>query len=381
MNAEIGAVVGSGNLSNRNQFGNAANPLGAHTYNYCNVATYQNNGGNIPTVYNRASDPWQNFTNANSDVSVANPLGDAQWSIYNDQSSTDAFEECLDPDYNGMAEGGGSNNGAWVDVIKALDLTEYDAYESQIKWQEKKDLYKRLDKNIAYRQSMSTFQNFYDEYSGSNGEKLYTFEKKMEELNDTLVYNDTTIRYQKLMEAQQKLLEVSASQNYESNDKFVKLLLLTTELKGIDSITETEWQTVEHLASSCPLAEGGAVYTARALYTYRDHTVYWDDVELCATVSFFKTEEQNETIQKSEFAKLYYDRGGNSAVINYMFYNGSAGMITLYDLYGREISYAVLQANSKLAVIPLPEIAAGEYIYRITAQYGFATTGKFAVIR
>ncbi len=173
-NGSIGQNAGSINYVNRNSFGSAANSLGARTYNYCSTISpiY------VTSFWYRSTDTWKNDIN---EASTSNNLHKMQLSTA--VASATASVNCENPNYNGLvAGGGGSNTNLWTDVSKALDMTNYPNYEDFLKANDKRDLFTRLATNEAYRNSLTTLDNFYNDYLASEGKKLYDFSKKMEDL-------------------------------------------------------------------------------------------------------------------------------------------------------------------------------------------------------
>lgn len=506
-NADIGKNVGDFTHVNRNSFGYAANPLGAHTYNNCI------SGSTVYTTdfWYRGTDPFQNTVNK---ASTNNPIHEMQNRTAS--NNADVFIECEDANFNGLVTGGGGNTDWWTDALKALDLTNYPDYEDFLKSLEKRDLYSRLDKNMAYRQSLSAFENFYSDYQATDGKKLYESEQIIEEvkkqesealllqrkalqvsfendgnsilaysrqienalnggdtsgaemlrdllyakvaqleatvlkaelaekyngdtakaveelqlekvrkeyeelsrkLTDESNYADTaaitadkleaeqkktayeegrtsldnsfadtldTKMLQKWMEGEQELLELYSQKNYEQNEREIELLQIKAAKQGPDALSEEEWNWVGNLANACPLEQGYAVYTARALYSYIDHTIDYDDIALCEQVGFYKTDETEQdkgAALGAEKANLWYDTKAEVAFIKYEFLPDVSGSVNIYNVMGQPVANRNLEPNSRLAMLHLSNTVSGDYFYVIRSAYGLSVSGKFIVIK
>ncbi len=197
------------------------------------------------------------------------------------------------------------------------------------------------------------------------------------------INNETTIdstAYSQLMQDEQELQSIAANENYEQNEKQLDEIIVQSETQGLDSISMEQWNWIGQLAHSCPLAEGYSVYTARALYEYVNYNIYYDDLELCQQVGFFKTDEEEPLkTQRKEEASLWYDTRGNTALVKYDFLPDVAGEVQIYDVLGQPMATGQLQSNAKLGLLRLPEIASGEYIYKIKARDGYTNTGRFII--
>lgn len=131
--------------------------------------------------------------------------------------------------------------------------------------------------------------------------------------------------------------------------------------------------------SSCPLLEGYAVYQARALWSIWHPEHHFDDVEICESAGYYKSEGEIEKAESKEKARLWYDKKIEKGIVFYHFENEGRGSIEVYSLVGTVVAKQNLEAGVNISLVDLSKLSAGEYIYRIKSESGLVVTNKFII--
>lgn len=91
-------------------------------------------------------------------------------------------------------------------------------------------------------------------------------------------------------------LTIPANTYEQQLEKNISLLYLKYIIEGIDSLSQSDWQSINTIANQCPKTQDYAVFNARGLYQLHDPQMEYDDALLCSSplplISSTATEEQ-----------------------------------------------------------------------------------------
>ncbi|MBK9270459.1 MAG: hypothetical protein IPM48_02590 [Saprospiraceae bacterium] len=91
-------------------------------------------------------------------------------------------------------------------------------------------------------------------------------------------------------------LIISANIYEQQIEKNISLLYLKYVIEGIDSLSQSDWQTINTIANQCPKTQDYTVFNARGLYQLHDPQMEYEDAFLCSSplplISSSATEQQ-----------------------------------------------------------------------------------------
>lgn len=198
---------------------------------------------------------------------------------------------------------------------------------------------------------------------------------------DTLLVENAAISVQKL---------------YESNEKSVTNIFLSTLMKGTNVFTGNQEKTLQAIASQCPWVGGDAVYTARSLYRLIKPKSVFDDDVLCGRDSIPQALQQEESLPEAQaevqpqtvqipLENIEVTVYPNPArdVIHVAFSSQPGGVVEarLLTLQGRSVYHRIFGAMGSNFSLSTEGLSAGMYFLQIYLADQVITTTRIAVIR
>jgi len=198
---------------------------------------------------------------------------------------------------------------------------------------------------------------------------------------DTLLLQNAAISIQKL---------------YDSNEKAVASIFLSSIMKETGSFSSTQEKTLQAIASQCPWVGGDAVYTARSLYKLIKSKSVFDDDVLCGRYIIPEALQQEESLpyalaelkqqpeqSSSENLEVSVYPNPTQDVIHIAFSDQPDGLVEtgLFTLQGRPVdrrTFGVSQSNFSFSTQHLP---AGMYFLQIRIDGQIITTTRIVIIR
>ncbi len=154
-----------------------------------------------------------------------------------------------------------------------------------------------------------------------------------------------------------------ASNIYEQNEKTVNEIYLDYILTH--DLDTTQLDTLEAIASQCPLQGGRAVIGARALYTLKVPTVFEDGI-ICDTIV---NRESGAAIKQTNARSDFYLQP-NPAMEEVTLVFGtqdalqSPDKVTITSMFGQEVATFEIQGTTESITLPLHGIPVGIYLVR-----------------
>jgi hypothetical protein len=368
-------------LNNNNFMGTFNNPSGYRTYNYTDLA-----GLDIAPKIWHNTDPeplynGNNYSSSNPRYNINNVLIDPV-PFY-------TFNTCTGGP-GPWGEGLGipdENNGE----IKDIELINEEIYsntdDAVAKWMEEKELYEKLKSNPDLLTSNPSYQAFYTAKQYEVMAQMTEFEKRLAELSDTTILNDSLIYEMKKASTQSYNEAIISSEVHEMNLQKIQKIYLWLQDNEIENISQEDEYFLNEMYHACPYIAGKAVYVARAIYPLINNEDFVDDLELCNSQGVYKT--SNESIIEdqigngistnnlvyikqnptSESIQLIYDftKNTNNASIELRTINGQ--LIGTYNINPKEHQYT----------IDAIKLSAGMYILQLKTDNNFTKQLKVSI--
>jgi hypothetical protein len=380
----IGKSVGTLNKVNNNYFnaiynnpGNGSQPY--QTFNYTSdlpaALSY------VPRFIYRPNQSQTPFPNGNN---TTNFQLNAFTQIAN---STTGYANCLAGIGGGVSGGVGAGRSVELAEMVAAGYVQFTQFDEVNRWMEKRQLFRELTNDSSLRFESEVLEDFYEEEKQENIGKLHEVDGKLSLAAKALEEELFNEFGEKIFQAKAMNNALVSDKIYEQNEQFVNKVSVFLLENEIEDLPEQDWQHIAELAIACPLVEGTAVYSARALLSLRRHDLFFDDELLCSEQGYFKNIPDISELLKHEsnaqlpqFARLHYIEAEEAAEISYLLQENVAADLHITDAAGRLITVAQLLPNLNSRYVSLNGLAKGTYIYSIRAKNDFFTTGKFLVL-
>lgn len=266
----------------------------------------------------------------------------------------------------------------------ATEEKTYPEFEEVTKWIDERNLYKAVEDNPSAYSGSENIEEFHAAKSVTSVGEFEEYYKLLNTLKDTAIQGDATAMNLRLAELKQRNTSIDANTDYEQNEKNINEIFLNTIAEGNYSFTQAQFSIISDLAYSCPYVAGKAVYLARSLYYTKDHTAYFDDVDICNNVGYNKTEKVSPYDLMIEKVKEYayitpnpIDAYGN---LYYYINAEDEGKIEIADLLGRKVYVQNVSGDKTHVELNLSLLRAGTYFYSIQTTKGFKSSGKVIVV-
>ena len=182
----------------------------------------------------------------------------------------------------------------------------------------------------------------------------------------------------KLNQAKQLNATIAITVVFETNEKSVNDLWLTSQLQQGGNFTESQMDILRNIAAQCPAEGGQAVYRARGLMPTCEQGIYSSDTTDCGGNSLrISNEERTLRVSNDDGIILYPNPAQDILWVNLPpEQSANASLIALTGSIVRE--YSCASGENRLSLSELPN---GIYLCRIQTQKGVLHTYKIVVQR
>ena len=264
-------------------------------------------------------------------------------------------------------------------------------------WLPRKFLYESMYNDTALLDSDSVMHTFYISMDSSDIPRILQSELQNILLTDSATLADTIASggkpsgYADAISRAKYLTNAIPDSNIRAaNYKAMSNIYLNTLVKGIDTFTTGQLDTIAHLAMQCPYTAGDAVYMARSLYAQYDNTVFFDDLVLCTPVVIDSTrmlrvfnnvqDTSAKTSSVSDYILVYPNPAKNIMKVFYSSATNASMTFDLISMMGQKIM-SVPVTNLSTVEIDVSNIADGLYLWKGRAGKVPIQTGKVSIQR
>ncbi len=228
-------------------------------------------------------------------------------------------------------------------------------------WLDKHTFYHYLTEQDSSLTGVPAIKQFRDNARTGNVGKIAQVDKTF---SDTLGFSNADLKNASLMNS-----SISNPDTVEQLYQSVYSIVMNMFGAGNNLPDSAEQIVLKQIAPLCPAKYGTAVYLARALLSQVDTTLYYS--ECGAQIDKNKRAKSIESQQKETTGSSInvYPNPANT-VLNVVstIRNGQIQNICIYNSLGKQVR--CMQLTNSLTVIPVNDLAAGIYFYRITDQSG-----------
>ena len=153
-----------------------------------------------------------------------------------------------------------------------------------------------------------------------------------------------------------------------------------------------EQETIQQLATACPLIAGNGVYRARTLQAMLQPGIHYDDIVICNSQGVYKNglsklqqqldklaKDKSQNIPDGNFIRVYPVPAIDKLSINYSLHNGEKAEFIFYDVLGNKLQTINLSDTKEIETIDLSSYSSGVYTYQYIRE-GYANqAGKIVI--
>jgi hypothetical protein len=150
---------------------------------------------------------------------------------------------------------------------------------------------------------------------------------------------------------------------------------------GSWSLKSEQKSQLESIAALCPLSEGEAFLSARALLSLFEETpVYWNDAVYCQKKSGGRSQEETN-IESKQHLRLYPNPVNESLTIDYDdFPDFAEQKLLITNLYGQVVKDVILKGKRGNKIINVSGLSEGVYYYYVPASGKLLFSGKLIIV-
>lgn len=366
--------IGSASQCESNFFRPVTYPGGVHSYTSQNIST-------SPIFYDNSSNPLLDITSISGNTPPAN---------YLQVIGASSFLTCdiCGTGGSSLMAGGNGEESMLMDEESAesiIDGTIADIYDAPFEmagtWLKERELYKQLDGNPEVTDSVNEYEVFYNEKKHTSVGQVEDLNTKIAFLSDTSHFADTLWFQEKTEEVLQDNAALPGNEVFESNEKRVNELYLTKVLT-MDSIIPEDSTFITHLAYSCPVVEGSAVYKARAIYLTWNSAAIFDDEFYCQARTHKRKLTANKSGENLDYQfSLLPNPAKDFAKLNYHMPSNQDATVSLYNVLGELIIQKPISSNLQSAEINTSVLSQGLYYVKVQQGSAVLYSSKLSVIK
>ncbi|HKK79034.1 MAG TPA: hypothetical protein VJ933_05365 [Phaeodactylibacter sp.] len=177
---------------------------------------------------------------------------------------------------------------------------------------------------------------------------------------------------------------VSTDSTYDTNERFVNELFLSTVAQGYLPDDELDIEQLWSIATQCPLEGGDAVFRARSIYRLFDPLIYFPDDSLCQSDSLelrqpLKAEKQLPALTYRLFPN---PSSGELPHISFSSPLESPATVRFFRISGEEVTTLQLNTGFKSGLATNTPLRPGVYTCIITLNDGKRLpVGRFIMVK
>jgi hypothetical protein len=255
----------------------------------------------------------------------------------------------------------------------ALDSVEYDEFEETVSWMEKQRLFKALSGPDSILLSNTELAQFYNNQLLHYSDELLIVNHLLSTLNDSIIYSDTAMFNMRLQEIEITNNSIGGNNSLELNEKLINQYIIQWHRGELDIHNSADSAFIYNMSNSCPFVNGYGVYKARVLLHAFGNHANLSDKYLCNEVGMYKNgkgvdePEINTALllnQNETEIRVYPNPFDNMLEIECKLDSGTEAVFILYDFVGKEVYRKTLQSATNKAILLIPELSKGVYLYR-----------------
>jgi hypothetical protein len=174
--------------------------------------------------------------------------------------------------------------------------------------------------------------------------------------------------------------ELLAFETWEQYEKAVQNIFLNSIGTGTLALKEEQKRQLENIAALCPLSEGEAVLSARAILSiFETVPTYWNDDEYCK--KGIKPRNQEESLNDTQLhLRLYPNPTDKTLTIDYNdFPTYAAQKILIHNVYGQLIREVKLDGQRGSVDVNVANLSEGIYYYYVPSSSKLLFSGKLVI--
>jgi Secretion system C-terminal sorting domain len=270
----------------------------------------------------------------------------------------------------------------------------YNTYPEISEWLAQKRLFRDLQDDEVAMLANTNLASFYNNKVYENMGKIERLNTVLALLADSIIIADSVV-YDSLKNNAVILNNAINGGNIaEANEKWINELYNQVFNSGQENLTAIQITELSTLANNCPLLAGSAVYKARAIYSYYNSNITYDDKKICNAVGLYKKDngEPNEDslmnamittkkiipMPKNNTVILYPNPTSSDLTISYNFSEKEDAEFIVYDVLGRHIETIYLPKTANKVTIKVEDWAKGIYMYKLIQKGAIFDNGKFS---
>lgn len=246
------------------------------------------------------------------------------------------------------------------------------------KWLMEKGLYEKLKSHPELIDSSLILENFMDSTIVNNKGKFgdvsialnYVFDESTGALTPVLINS-------RISDAETKNDNITPSTIFETNQKIVNSIILSSLAKGRSEFEETELMDLESIAQQCPFFGGPSVYEARSLLLSTNPELIWEDDEICDGTSA----RHKNLVEPEISVNIYPNPAKDKITLNYDLGKNLKAIASLIDVDGRIIQLINLDTRDYSYDFDLSNMMNGVYLLKISTDKDQLLIEKFTVIK
>jgi|GEM_PF-884927 hypothetical protein len=338
----------------------AGDSWGTYT-NFANsqTATYSSYGTNSPLYLLSSAFPTSNYSNDNPAIYSYNVSGALN-------TATGSIGSCFIPavQYPSPLHQAITNTSADTAVmIKEMRMTVHDSIPltglvPETQFMMKQTVYEELNNNPTLLIKDTALQNFYNRNQNTSIGKIYNMEWAIRR-GDYNSLNNFVGTF-------------SPQTTIEQNYKSLADINLNTYFKKVDTLTLGQLATLTGIANQCPLSGGRAVFEARAMLNGFLNTsmIYTDSACWGNSGQGHKNVGKTTTLPVvvNRNAIVYPNPASTLLNVQVQLQQNEIANICLYNSVGEVVRCLALKSN--ITTLPIEDLSAGIYYYRITDVTG-----------
>lgn len=257
-------------------------------------------------------------------------------------------------------------------------MPTFTSFDELTKWLMEKGLYEKLKEHPELIDSSLLLKDFVDSTEINNKGKLgdvsialsYIFDESTGTLTPTII--ETRIE-----DAESKNSGISPLTIFESNQKIVNSIILSSIARGRYEFTETELMNLEDIADQCPYLGGPSVFEARSLLLLTNAELTWNDEVICEGTS----ERHSLNESKYSYLSVYPNPATEFITLEYDLESYSKARIYIVDVNGKVRKELSLNTKDYSVNLDISDLNSGVYFMKLMSEDDLIRVEKVTIIR
>lgn len=239
-------------------------------------------------------------------------------------------------------------------------------------------MYSTIISSGNLRSTNSALSDFYDTTSTQTIGKFFKVDSLIHLLFDSALNRST--KYIIINNAITINNSVSDIDIFESNQKTLNDVYLSTIALEVYTIDLTQLDLLNEIADQCPYSGGRDVFNARGLLKLSNDTLHWNDEVIC-NVSPKYSELKDSLNSNLQSISLYPNPTTSAAIMKYHLFNAQNCHYEITNPLGERLLSKLLNCDESIENIDLHDFKAGIYYVQIFSENEKRVGGKIVVIK